>query len=680
MKCLQCGTELDRISKWRGSADFCSEECKKKNQDEFNRLAMTRLMQPRQNRAAARPVVSIRTVESGASRMTVVTHAVGASSSPVTEPPEAGFLNEDTPSLSVLERRTPVPLPIAPVPPQIPGAGLSMGDSLLALQRLLAGCRPPMRPALPLPSVARSSMAYPVGFAPPSVLPPVELEWPASLGIRFSVAGFDDLAFRRHTGIGAPSRGTAALAGPQQPGEAAAATVSHQSIPPRRAAIAVPVEACIAIGTEHYLPPPSVSPPRMRIHLPKPVMGPLRPRYAFAPAPEPQQPVIEPVVEPPAPAPAAAQPEPEPEPELQPAAPTPSPAPAVAARPRAGSLSILQEPEAPKPARPVPAPRSKSGSLSILQQAEPEPAPAPAKTKITSLSIVQETAPGPAAEPPAGAKSGRGKHRGAAKSAARDAAKDTPLAEPAPEPAVPAEIEKPPAAVLAEVAAAALEDVPSFAGSSDTPSGGFWARMPAWQKAAGALLAVAIAVGAWAVPALSHPGGSKVPRRSVTPAAPATAPGHMDMSEWMTGAVLDDDGVTHKRMLRTFVHSAGRSDYLFEFTGRIEEAAMSWVFRVKDVHNYYCLRLQTVDGVQQLATFAVVKGKEEAHRTVDLGAPLPAGKPIDVRLDVRGNSFSSWINGKPVDRWVDKRLKSGPAGLATEFGERAVITALKVTY
>ena len=105
---------------------------------------------------------------------------------------------------------------------------------------------------------------------------------------------------------------------------------------------------------------------------------------------------------------------------------------------------------------------------------------------------------------------------------------------------------------------------------------------------------------------------------------------------------------------------------------------------MRDSRNYYCLKLEKKgDGpsaTAQLVKFAVVNGEEQPHRLVELREPLQAGQPFRIRLDVRGQNFSTQVNGRHVDVWIDGQLSSGTVGFSNESGERAVISNVKVSY
>src|SRR5277367_3574759 len=45
MRCLYCGKELALLKRLTGGGEFCSEAHKKSYQEEYNRIALTRLLQ-----------------------------------------------------------------------------------------------------------------------------------------------------------------------------------------------------------------------------------------------------------------------------------------------------------------------------------------------------------------------------------------------------------------------------------------------------------------------------------------------------------------------------------------------------------------------------------------------------------------------------------------------------------
>src|SRR5580692_7516938 len=45
MRCLYCGKELALLKRWTGGGEFCSDAHRQQYQDEYNQLALTRLLQ-----------------------------------------------------------------------------------------------------------------------------------------------------------------------------------------------------------------------------------------------------------------------------------------------------------------------------------------------------------------------------------------------------------------------------------------------------------------------------------------------------------------------------------------------------------------------------------------------------------------------------------------------------------
>lgn len=549
-------------------------------------------MKPRPPRTAARtPIAAVRTVESGAGRLTVVTHPVGASSPVLTEPPEAGFIMEAAATLGQLQSRHQPPVNPRPLQPCIPSSDLPIGDALLALEAILAGIRPQLRPARKLTPV--SHRGFTQSGAAPAVfeLPVCEPVWAVSLGLTFEVAGIDN---------GGTSVSTASRSDPS-PGAIAALIATppivHQAIPARRAARAFSALSAFELGTDTLLPPPIVSAPRLRIHLPKPTLNPFRPRYAFAPPPGEQK------------------------------------APAIAVA-NSALVEQLVDVTGDKPIE-----KNKVANGDRDQEKKPD-------ARIGPAVDIKKTEPGLEARPqqPSG------------------------------------KVERVQNEERVQKGSSAKYKVPSFGGKSDPAPEGFWSRIPGWQKAAAALVIIGIAVGGWAVPAFSRGNA----RSTTLPSPAAPAPTNMGAESWETGPTGDTSGIARRRVVSQYRPARAKRDYILEFAGQIEQRAMGWVFRMKDSRNYYCLKLEkNGDGpaaTARLVKFAVVNGEEQAHRLVELSEPVQPGVPVKIRLDVRGQSFSTQVNGKPVDVWIDNQLASGTVGFSNESGERAVIRAVKVSY
>src|ERR1017187_2665091 len=58
MRCLYCGNELELLKKLTGHGEFCSEAHRQKYQEQYNRLALTRLLQAPDSEPERRPPLS----------------------------------------------------------------------------------------------------------------------------------------------------------------------------------------------------------------------------------------------------------------------------------------------------------------------------------------------------------------------------------------------------------------------------------------------------------------------------------------------------------------------------------------------------------------------------------------------------------------------------------------------
>jgi len=53
---------------------------------------------------------------------------------------------------------------------------------------------------------------------------------------------------------------------------------------------------------------------------------------------------------------------------------------------------------------------------------------------------------------------------------------------------------------------------------------------------------------------------------------------------------------------------------------------------------------------------------------------------LNVRMDVRGSTFRTYVQGQAVDVWTDEHFKSGGAGFLNERAERARVKSVSIFY
>lgn len=130
--------------------------------------------------------------------------------------------------------------------------------------------------------------------------------------------------------------------------------------------------------------------------------------------------------------------------------------------------------------------------------------------------------------------------------------------------------------------------------------------------------------------------------------------------------------------------SLGLSDYTLTFLGQIERRSLNWVFRAKDLNNYYSMRIAvTRTGPLPEAVLVrttVLNGRERDVKTLPIPFPVQADTLYLVRMEVRGHDFTTYIQNQIVDHFTDSRLKSGGVGFYSPRGDRALLRWVEVSH
>ncbi|HLJ16655.1 MAG TPA: hypothetical protein VKV15_19315 [Bryobacteraceae bacterium] len=306
---------------------------------------------------------------------------------------------------------------------------------------------------------------------------------------------------------------------------------------------------------------------------------------------------------------------------------------------------------------------------------------APAEAKFKLKTADQELPAGPpaarAAKP----------ERPAAEPDTQSAAQP-PAAEKKPEP--PAALKKEGPAVqpapsdadrLRQVATAAL-DGPHFgmaASDIGSPFGGLWRRLPVVAKIAVILATIgALGVAGWIFQGSSGKAG-------VAPGDGSSMGPSIMMGEggWSTNWAGDAAGSHRARQISIYRPSLNMRNYRLEFQGEIESKSMGWVFRASNAENYYAMKLEIVkpglSPTVALVKWAVVNGQDSPEQRAMLPMPLRLDTLYRVRLDVRGARFVTSVQDQPVDSWADDQLKTGGVGFFNERGERGRIRKVQIS-
>ena len=146
----------------------------------------------------------------------------------------------------------------------------------------------------------------------------------------------------------------------------------------------------------------------------------------------------------------------------------------------------------------------------------------------------------------------------------------------------------------------------------------------------------------------------------------------------------DRTGFIRPRALGIYTPSTPLSDYAFEFLAKIDQRAISWVFRARDLNNYYAMKLVDTSGgvMPQMALvhYAVIEGREGPKKEVPLPLSVSKDTLFRIRMDIQGPHFSVQVQGGVVDYWKDSRLKAGGVGFFSGRGEESRVRWIQVTH
>jgi hypothetical protein len=146
----------------------------------------------------------------------------------------------------------------------------------------------------------------------------------------------------------------------------------------------------------------------------------------------------------------------------------------------------------------------------------------------------------------------------------------------------------------------------------------------------------------------------------------------------------DAAGFVEPGPLAIFKPTLDLTDYRFEYLGEIDQRAMGFAFRAKNLDNYYAVKFVIVKPgplpIVHILRYAVINGRQGPR----VEKPLPLTARADmfyrVAVDVRGGDFTLTVQDQVVDFWSDNRLRQGGVGFFCDRGERARLRWVEVTY
>jgi hypothetical protein len=154
-------------------------------------------------------------------------------------------------------------------------------------------------------------------------------------------------------------------------------------------------------------------------------------------------------------------------------------------------------------------------------------------------------------------------------------------------------------------------------------------------------------------------------------------------ANWGKGWQRHPDGYARPGALALLRPTMQLEDYRMEFLGQIETKSMSWVVRAHDTDNYYAMKLNVVAPglrpVISVVRYPVVNGKRGRKIEIPLPVMVHNNRPYHVTVDVRGNRFTTSVEGEMVDSFTDGAPARGGVGFFSDGVERARVYWVRVT-
>ncbi len=253
-------------------------------------------------------------------------------------------------------------------------------------------------------------------------------------------------------------------------------------------------------------------------------------------------------------------------------------------------------------------------------------------------------------------------------------------------------------------------------GASSSRLGGrrFWSHAPSDLKWIAVVLPLLVVVVVYSFRAKTPnhvPEGGEMSARATTPAATAPPEGRLNALQriilrraavrlfddfrgglgawegregWAKTWRYGDATFIEPGELALLTPSLSMTDYTLTFLGQIERRSLNWVFRARDLSNYYSMRIVITRGgplpEAAVVRSVVINGREQEARTMPIPFPVRADTLYLVRMEVRGQDFTTYIQNQVVDHFSDSRLKRGGIGFYSPRGDRALLRWVEVSH
>lgn len=154
--------------------------------------------------------------------------------------------------------------------------------------------------------------------------------------------------------------------------------------------------------------------------------------------------------------------------------------------------------------------------------------------------------------------------------------------------------------------------------------------------------------------------------------------------DWSKQWSYDDAGFVRTGPLAIYRPTIALTDYDMNLLGQIEKKSIGWVYRAKDLENYYVTKITLSRGgplpEAVVERYAVIQGKQSSYERRPLPLQVRTDTVYPINMNVKGSDFTLRVQGQIVDYWNDSRLKSGGVGLFSARGEQARVRWIEVSH
>ena len=134
------------------------------------------------------------------------------------------------------------------------------------------------------------------------------------------------------------------------------------------------------------------------------------------------------------------------------------------------------------------------------------------------------------------------------------------------------------------------------------------------------------------------------------------------------------NGAIQPGRLRIWEPSVSLANYKLEFEAQIDNRAVNWTYRSLNLDNFYANKIvMKRPGSLEIVRYAVLDGREQVRTKLPIPLMNFTKSLYRIQMQVRGDQFTTLLNGQIVDTWTDTRLRRGGVGFFSEPGERSSI-------